>query len=100
MPRKEKRLPIGEAVSAINPDSISAGGRRRGAKRSPKKTRTTIAPFRFRSKRRIRPNCCLGHWNYRVRRRSNAARVVGRYCARAGKKRSAPREEPQERVAV
>ena len=90
------------AVSAIASGSISVTGRRTRAKTTPKKRKTTIVPFRFRSKRQSRSKCCLSrHWNFLVHRLRNAVPAGGRYCVQATmKSRCASPEELQECAAV
>jgi hypothetical protein len=64
---------------------------------------TTIVPSYSRSKSQTRPSyrLCCWRWNFRVRRLNSAAPVAGHYCcAPAVTKRSASREEQQERAAA
>jgi hypothetical protein len=77
-------------------------GRRKGAKTTPKKRKTTIVPLRFRSKGQSRSKCCLlCRWNFLVHRPRNAVPAGGRYCVQAAmKSRCASPEELQECAAA
>ena len=79
--------------------AISAGVQKKlDAKASSKRKRTTrIAPSCCRSKKQI-PNrwfCRCRRWNFRVRRRNNAARAAGWCCAVVKTKRFGSLAEPQ-----
>ena len=78
--------------------AISVGVQKKlDAKTTSKKWGTTrIAPNCYRS-RQILPNCCFfrrWRWNFRVRRRNNAALAVGRCCAVVETKRFASPAKP------
>jgi hypothetical protein len=86
-------------------ESISAIGRKMGAKTTSTKRRTAtkIVPRCLRLKRQCHPNCCHGrwHWNFHVhRRRSCAVRVAERDCGLAEKTGRVLQEERQVRVAA
>ena len=99
---KTRTAPESGAVFEFVFQSLSAAGRRMGARTSQNCCRMRIFPSRLRSNRKSCPNCCScrsNHWSRRRNHPNNAAPEAESHCVpQLAELRCASSEERQERL--